>query len=111
MRDSGSFDINARERFLRQSGGDGHMDRVTRSYLEEFSENRELLDLSEDKRFEHLCSYIITRKHISSAFDTRDIVVGSGNDGGIDAIAIVVNGALITDIDMLDEHARTGGTF
>ena len=110
MRDNGSFDINACWRFL-QKCEDGYMDRVTRSYLEEFSENREVLDLPEDKRFEHFCGYIITRRHISSAFDTRDIVTGCGNDAGIDAIAIKVNGALITDIDTLEEHAKAGGTF
>ena len=35
MRDNDSFDKNARQRFL-QTRVDGHMDRVTRSYLEEF---------------------------------------------------------------------------
>ena len=38
-------------------------------------------------------------------FVPSDIVMGSGGDTGIDAIAIIVNNVLVTDVDMVAELA------
>jgi hypothetical protein len=83
------------------------MDRITQSLLNEFSDSFDLTELSEDKRFEHFASYIAVRRKHSETFETMDIVVGSGADTGIDAVAIIVNGSLITDVDSFNEIAKS----
>jgi hypothetical protein len=91
------------------------MDRITTSILEEFSKENELGKLDESDRFEHLAAFLAIRRHFSRALDTTDIVVGKGGDTGVDAIAIIVNGALITDVDqvqeMLNQNAYLEATF
>jgi hypothetical protein len=77
------------------------MDRITESLLNEFSKEHELELLSQDKRFEHFAGYVTVRRQYSETFDTEDIVTGAGGDVGIDAIAIIVNGGLVTDHDSL----------
>jgi len=81
------------------------MDRITTGLLEEFSKEHGIEGLEESKRFEHFVSYITIRREFSAAFDTADIVVGDGNDTGIDSIACIVNGSLITDVDSLIDFA------
>jgi hypothetical protein len=91
------------------------MDRITTSLLEAFSKANGIEQLPEDVRFEHLTGYLAIRRHFSRALDTKDVVVGKGGDTGLDSIAIVVNGALITDVDevqeMLDQNGYLEATF
>src|SRR5262245_25960604 len=93
------------------------MDRITESLLNEFSEENGITTLLESKRFEHFCCFVTVRKHHSDHFDTADVVCGdgsnqqSGGDTGIDGIAIIVNGALLTDIESLDEYTERGNTL
>lgn len=77
------------------------MDRVSGNLLKEFSAERGLSHLPEEKRFEHFVSFITVGQHYSETFDTEDILVGSAT--GIDGIAIIVNGNLITDAESLEE--------
>jgi hypothetical protein len=87
------------------------MDRITESLLNEFSQEHELDSLAEDKRFEHFAAYLTVRRHHSETFDSTSIVTGSGSDTGIDAIAILVNGTLITDVEEFTEHEERSGTL
>jgi hypothetical protein len=81
------------------------VDRITKSLLDEFSKDTGLTALPEDKRFEHFASYLVGSRHLTDTFDTSDLVVGSGGDTGIDAIITIVNGALITDVEAIEELA------
>lgn len=94
---------------LYSSEGQTLMDRITESLLNEFSKEHGLTHLPEDERFEHFCCFITLRRHFSETFDTSDIVVGSGGDTGIDGIAIIVNGHLITDLETLQEQTERAG--
>ena len=85
------------------------MDRITTSILEAFSKENKLEALEEAEKFEHLTAYLTIRRHFSRALDTTDVVVGKGGDTGVDAIAIVVNGALITDVDQVQEMLDQNG--
>lgn len=95
------------------SGGRTKMDKITESLLNEFSEEHGLLSLSESKRFEHFACYSVFKREHTETFDTTDLVVGDGkgyaktskdgSDIGLDAVAILVNGTLITDIDDFKE--------
>ena len=72
------------------------MDRITESLMAEFVQEEGLAKLSSDKQFEHFASYLCIQKHFSDVFDTNEVVTGKGSDTGIDAIAVIANGALIT---------------
>ena len=82
------------------------MDRVSESLLNEFSIERGIAHLSEDKKFEHFVSFITVGRHYSETFDTEDILVGSAT--GIDGVAVIVNGILITDTESLEEMDGAG---
>jgi AIPR protein len=84
------------------------VDRVTENLLAKFTEEHALTALPEDRRFEHFASYITVRQQHRETFDTTDIETGGGNDTGIDAIAILVNGQLVTDVDELADVAAAG---
>ena len=85
------------------------MDKITESLLSEFSLEHGLTLLSESKRFEHFATYSVVKKEHSETFDTDELIVGdgsgskAGNDTGIDGVAIIVNGSLVTDVDDLKE--------
>lgn len=58
------------------------------------------------------------KKHQSEHFDTEDIVCGDGDnaargggDTGIDGIAIIVNGSLVSDVDGLEEYSSKGNSI
>ena len=85
------------------------MDRITKSLLDEFSKDAELTKLPEEKRFEHFSAYLTVSRHLGESFDTRDLVTGAGADCGIDAIAVIVNGALVDDPELVEELAETNG--
>jgi hypothetical protein len=85
------------------------MDRITTQVLEVFSAENGLQALQEDSRFEHLTAYLAIRRHFSRTLDTGDVVVGEGGDTGVDAIAILVNGALITDVDQVQDLLEQNG--
>jgi hypothetical protein len=88
------------------------MNKIVESILAEFSKDNGIESLNEDDRFEYLTSYLAIRRHYSRALDLKEVVVGSGGDTGVDAIATIVNGALITDVDqvqeMLDQNGYVG---
>lgn len=79
------------------------MDRITESLLDEFCRDNALTHLTADGQFEHFAAYITISRNYPKSFNTSDVVVGDGDDTGIDAIAIIVNESLITDIEAFDE--------
>ena len=85
------------------------MDRITSALLAEFSHDNGIQSLPENKRFERFASYLVVSPHLADSFDTADIATGSGSDTGIDAIAIVVNGTLVTDEELVIELTETNG--
>jgi hypothetical protein len=91
------------------------MNKIVAAILQEFSKENGIDALEESERFEYLTAYLTIRRHFSRALDLKDVVVGKGGDTGLDAIAIIVNGALITDVDqvqeMLDQNAYLEATF
>lgn len=86
--------------------GDKRMDRITKSLLEDFCREHELDNLPEDKQFEHFAAYLCMSRYLAESFDTSEIVVGAGGDTAIDAIGIVINGALVTERDAVKNMAE-----
>ena len=85
------------------------MDRISKSLLDEFSSEHALKELPEDKRFEHFAAYLCVGRHLADSFETAEVVVGEGADTGIDAIGILVNGALVADAELIAEFEETNG--
>ncbi|WPG35312.1 AIPR family protein [Variovorax sp. EBFNA2] len=85
------------------------MDRITKSLLDESSAEHDLSSLAEDKRFEHFAALLTVGRFVSEALDTTDVVIGASGDSGIDAIAIIANGALIENSSEIDELAERNG--
>jgi hypothetical protein len=85
------------------------VDRITRALLKEFVEQNSLEALSEDKAFEHFCGYLVTSGHYSESFSTDEIAVGAGGDCGIDCIALIINGTLVTEPEEIADLGETNG--
>ena len=85
------------------------MDRITQSLLSEFTTEQNLEKLPEDKQFEHFAAYLTIGRSLVEGVDTGDVVVGSGGDTGIDAIAITVNGSLVDDVGAISEFVQRNG--
>ncbi|HNS39460.1 MAG TPA: AIPR family protein [Promineifilum sp.] len=79
--------------------------------MQEFAREHDLARLDEPTLFEHFTSHLAISRFVPEVFDTYDVVVGAGGDTGIDAIAILVNGALITDLDQVTEMVERNGSL
>jgi hypothetical protein len=95
--------------------GGSFMNKIIESILNEFSKDNGIEKMDEEDRFERLCSYLTIRRHFSRALNLEEVVIGSGGDTGIDGVAIIVNGSLMTDVDqvqeMLDQNGYLEATF
>jgi hypothetical protein len=85
------------------------VDRITKALLSEFTEANSLQKLESSRAFEHFTTYILTSQHHDETIDTQDVVVGGSGEVGIDSIAILVNGSLITSPDEVDELKKING--
>ena len=86
------------------------MDKVTEGFLSEFSTQFGIAGLPEKDRFEHFAAWLTARRHYSDAtFSPADLVTGSGGDTGIDAVAIIVNNDLVTDVDTVEDLLALNG--
>ena len=93
------------------------MDQITAKYLEEFSGEYDLSGLTESQRFEHFCVHLVVGRLTPASFDTQDLVITedslkrTGEDTGLDAIAVIVNDKLVTDKDEFEEIASVDPTI
>lgn len=85
------------------------MDRITKSLLDEFCREHGLTLLPEDKQFEHFSAYLTLSRFLSESFDTSELVTGASGDTSLDAIGIVVNGALVTEREAVEDLAARNG--
>jgi len=85
------------------------MDQITRTMFNEFISSTSLTTLPESSQFEHFVGYLITQRHYGDSFSTEDIIVGAGGDTGIDSVAIIANGSLITEPEEIEDFAANNG--
>ncbi len=83
------------------------MDRITRRLLDEFRDTQELGQLDESAQFERLAIFCIGSKEYGDDFDVESLCVGGGQDLGLDGIAILVNGSLVTNPEEVDDLLAT----
>jgi hypothetical protein len=76
------------------------LDRVTKSYLDEFRAEQSLdVKLDESTLFEYFADYCVVSSVYEEEFDAADVHVGGVDDLGLDGLGIVVNGVLIDTVD------------
>ena len=78
------------------------MDRIVGSLVEDLLSIQEISSESSEKDFERFVNYSIISKEFNRSFDIDDTLTGSGDDTGIDGIAIIVNGQLIQSKEEID---------
>lgn len=75
------------------------MDRITKSFLDTFRNEQSLGELTDSDLFEYFADYCVVSSAYEEEFDTADVHVGGDGDLGLDGLAIIVNGALVTSVD------------
>ncbi|MBN8591481.1 MAG: AIPR family protein [Anaerolineae bacterium] len=83
------------------------MDRITEGLLKEFVQNQQIQALDESTAFEYFCNYAIVSANYQEHFSLEDISVGAAP--GIDGIAIIVNGNLVTSVEEIDDLIEING--
>ncbi len=85
------------------------LDRITKSLLDDFVSSEGINRMPESDAFERFAAYCVVSREHPETFNPDDVVVGSGNDTGIDAIAVIVNGSLISGVDELEDLLASSG--
>ncbi|HEY5342537.1 MAG TPA: AIPR family protein [Solirubrobacteraceae bacterium] len=85
------------------------LDRITKSLLDDFVSSEGLEKLPESDAFERFAAYCAIAREHSETFNPDDVIVSGGNDTGIDAIAVIVNGSLISSVDELNDLLAASG--
>lgn len=79
------------------------MDRIIQSYMDSFIKSQEIIEKDESKQFELFSAYCVVEQWYTETYNLPDIVIGDGGDCGIDSIAIIVNGNMITSKEEIDD--------
>ena len=79
------------------------MDRIVQSYMESFLTSQQIEEKDQSKQFEMFASYCAVEQHYTDTYSLTDIITAKGDDCGIDAIAIIINGNMITSKDEVDD--------
>jgi hypothetical protein len=86
------------------------MDRVTKSYLDEFRTEQSLNEgMPDSDLFEYFADYCVVSSTHEEEFDTADVHVGGTGDLGLDGLAIIVNGVLVSSIDEAEDLLNING--
>ncbi|AOX46743.1 AIPR family protein [Microbacterium sp. BH-3-3-3] len=85
------------------------MDRITTAYVEDFRTEQALPAGQSATTFEHFVNYCVLAENYDDEFSVVDVHTGGGADLALDGVAVIVNGALVTDIDEMSEFLTTNG--
>lgn len=82
------------------------MDLVTESLMNTFQLEESLpTKMPEAELFEHFVNFCVVSNEYGEEFDVEEIHTGGGDDLGIDGLAVIVNGALVDDVEEVDDLA------
>jgi hypothetical protein len=85
------------------------MDRITRNLLVDFVKSEGLKTLDESDAFERFAAFCVVSREHRETFNVEDLITGGGNDTGVDGLAILVNGSLVTSVEEIDDLLETNG--
>lgn len=87
------------------------LDQITKALVADFLENSGTTSRDEPEDYERFSASVTISPLVDGAFDVEDVATGSGGDTGLDAIAVIVNGDLVTDPDDIDVLAAEDKTL
>lgn len=87
---------------------DSKVDQITQSLVDKFVVSEQLTHLDASERFERFVNFSVISGEHSDTFDVED-VSGPGDEVGIDGLAVLVNGALVTTPEQVNELAERNG--
>lgn len=79
------------------------MDRIVQSYIDDFLKSQQVSEKKQSKQFEMFASYCAIAQQYTEIFDLNDTLTGAGGDCGIDGIAIIANGTMVTSKEEVDD--------
>lgn len=79
------------------------MDRIVQSYIDDFLKSQQIRENELSKQFEMFSSYCAIAQQYTELFDLNDVLTGAGGDCGIDGIAIIANGTIISSTEEVDD--------
>lgn len=82
------------------------MHRIIKTHLKKFLESKGIEEPDISKQFEMFVNYCIISRYFSGKFDVSDVTT-SGDDAGIDGIAIIADGELITTLEEIESLFQT----
>jgi hypothetical protein len=99
-----------------ESNGGSLVDLINQNLLTSFSDEYDLDGMPEEDRFERFAAFSMIRQHYARSFALDDVSTGQsgegrGGDTALDAVAIIVNNQLVTDIDAVDGLIEQNGTL
>ncbi|MFG4667200.1 hypothetical protein ACFZ8V_18770, partial [Acinetobacter baumannii] len=83
-------------------------DEILKNHLKLFSEKFGYSDLNESQQFEHFVNFNIISKLYPREIDIDSLSSGGSNDLGIDGVAIIINGNIVTNSDEIEHFRRMG---
>jgi hypothetical protein len=83
------------------------MDRITQGIVDEFVKNFDLGKESPEEQFEHFVNVAVVSSEYHESFDPSDVHVGKDANPGIDGLAIIVNGSLVTEEEEVEDLLST----
>jgi len=78
------------------------MDRIIESFVEDFKTEFNFQEIDKTKLFEHFSNYLIISKLYPDKSSIDKINVGGSKNPGIDGLAIMTNGHLVTSEEEVD---------
>jgi hypothetical protein len=87
------------------------LDQITGALVDEFLDQAGMSSVDAATNFERFVTHVVVSPQVESAIDYEHVMTGSGGDTGLDSIVIIVNGAVVTDPDEIDEVASSGMTL
>jgi hypothetical protein len=85
------------------------LDRITTALLHDFVAEENLQALEEEDAFERFANFCVMSQVYGETFNVEDVSVGGGEDTGLDGVAVVVNGSLVTTADEVEDLEAVNG--
>ncbi|WP_309080668.1 AIPR family protein [Zhihengliuella sp.] len=83
------------------------MDRITSAYLEDFRRQQALPQGDQPTTFEHFVNYCVLSDVYDDEFNIVDVRTGGDGDLGLDGVAIIANGTLVSSVNEISDLSDT----
>jgi hypothetical protein len=78
------------------------MDQILASYVEDFAGKQDFSNLPPADQFHHFVNYCIVSRNTSDGFEVEDLSTDGDGDTGVDGVAILVNGHIVSSPEDVD---------